>query len=153
MPETDDLMKTADPREPALTEERLAVLQSARAFIGKIVSVEIDRPVGYVHRKETYSLTYPINYGFVPGIFGGDGEELDVYLLGTESPVKNAKARVIAVAHRRNDVEDKLIATTSERAYTVSELYDAVRFQEQWYDTVIITNGSEGEPLCRIISY
>ncbi len=146
MPKTDDTVRTAGQKATALPEARLAVLQSARSFLGKIVPVEIDRPMGYVHHKETYSLTYPINYGYIPGILGGDGEDLDVYVLGPETPVKNAEAKVIAVAHRRNDVEDKLIATTCDRVYTIPELYDAVRFQEKWYDTVIITNGTEGEP-------
>ncbi|MBR5120843.1 MAG: hypothetical protein IKV02_07585, partial [Clostridia bacterium] len=60
-------------------EERKAL---ARSFLGKVVCIGIDRPIGYVHQKETYSLTYPINYGYIPGVLGGDGEEMDVYLLG-----------------------------------------------------------------------
>ena len=35
-----------------------------KSYLGKKVHIEIDRPVGYVHKKEKYSLTYPINYGF-----------------------------------------------------------------------------------------
>lgn len=29
-------------------------------------------------------MIYPINYGSIPEVFGGDGEELDVYLLGVD---------------------------------------------------------------------
>ena len=146
MQKTDDPVRANVQNKPELPDSRLAVLQFARSFLGKTVPVKIDRPMGYVHRKETYSLTYPINYGFIPGILGGDGEELDVYVLGPDRPIASTQAKVIAVAHRRNDVEDKLIATTCERSYTIPELYDAVRFQEQWYDTVIESIGSEGEP-------
>ena len=28
-----------------------------------------------------------MNYGYIPGEISGDGEELDVYLLGVEEPV------------------------------------------------------------------
>ena len=59
-------------------EEREA---QVRSYLGKIVRIEIDRPIGYVHHKEKYDLVYPINYGYIPGVLGGDDEELDVYQL------------------------------------------------------------------------
>lgn len=43
-------------------EERKAQVKS---FLGKEVVIGIDRPIGYVHKKENYSLTYPINYGYI----------------------------------------------------------------------------------------
>ena len=54
-------------------EERKA---QVRSYLGKAVRVEIDRPIGYIHHKEKYDLHYPINYGYIPGVLGGDGEEL-----------------------------------------------------------------------------
>lgn len=42
------------------------------------LKVTIDRPIGYI---DSFNNTYPINYGFVPGIIGGDGEEQDVYVI------------------------------------------------------------------------
>ncbi|MBQ3901493.1 MAG: hypothetical protein II736_07220, partial [Clostridia bacterium] len=51
-------------------------------YMGRTVRIVIDRPLGYVHKKEKYTLVYPINYGFIPGVIGGDGDEQDVYLLG-----------------------------------------------------------------------
>ena len=56
-------------------EERKVLVES---YLGKTVRILIDRPIGYVHRKKDYSLTYRINYGDIPGVLGGDGEELDV---------------------------------------------------------------------------
>ena len=87
-------------------DERKAL---AHSFLCKTVHIEIDRPIGYVHQKETYSLTYPINYGYIPGVLGGDGEEMDVYLLGVDVPVNEFDAHIIAIVHRENDVEDKLV--------------------------------------------
>ena len=51
------------------------------SFLGEKVHVEMDRPIGTEHPKHP-GLYYPINYGYVPGVLGGDGEELDVYVLG-----------------------------------------------------------------------
>ena len=113
-------------------EERKAQVKS---YLGKTVRIEIDRPIGYVHRKERYSLTYPINYGFIPGVIGGDGEELDVYLFGVDVPVTEYTAKIIGIVHRRDDVEDKLVAAPEGMKFTEHEIAEAVRFQEKYYDT------------------
>ena len=113
-------------------EERKALVKS---YLGNTVRIETDRPIGYVHKKEKYSLTYPINYGFIPKVLGGDGEELDVYLLGVAAPVKEYTARIIGIVHRRNDVEDKLVAAPEGLNFTVEEIMEAVGFQEQYYDS------------------
>lgn len=111
-----------------------------RSYLGQVVDVTIDRPIGYVHHKEKYDLVYPINYGYLPGILGGDGEELDVYVLGIDRPVESCRVRVIGIAFRKNDVEDKLIAAPEGKSFTVEEMQKAVHFQEQYYDTEIKEN-------------
>ena len=108
-----------------------------KSYLGKTVDIIIDRPIGYVHKKENYSLTYPINYGYIPGVIGGDGEELDVYLLGVNEPVTEYKAQIIGIAHRENDVEDKLIAAPVELNFTKEEIERAIHFQEQYYKTTV----------------
>ena len=115
-------------------EERKAQVKS---YLGKTVAINIDRPMGYVHRKETYALTYPINYGYIPGVLGGDGEELDVYLLGVNEPVEKYACEIIAIAHRHNDVEDKLVGAPVGMRFTKEEITTAINFQEQYYDTEI----------------
>ena len=107
-----------------------------KSYLGKTVNISIDRPIGSVHPKHD-DIIYPINYGFIPKVLGGDGEELDVYLLGVDAPVKEYAARIIGIVHRRNDVEDKLIAAPEGRNFTVEEIMEAVRFQEQYYDSEI----------------
>ena len=103
------------------------------SYLGKTVRIGIDRPIGYVHPKETYTLVYPINYGYIPGVLGGDGEELDVYLLGVETAVEEYTARIIGIAHRENDVEDKLIAAPPEKTFSLCEMARSIAFQEQYY--------------------
>lgn len=102
----------------------------------KMVDVVIDRPIGSVHPKYE-DMIYPLNYGFIPNVFGGDGEELDVYLMGLNVPVKEYKAKVIAIVHRHNDVEDKLVAAPEGMSFTKMEVEDAVRFQEQYFESEI----------------
>lgn len=115
-------------------EERKALVKS---YLGKTVRIEIDRPIGYVHKKENYSLTYPINYGYIPGVLGGDGEELDVYLLGVDTPVTEYTGKIIGIVHRENDVEDKLVMAPEGVIFTQNEVAEQVYFQEQYYKTHI----------------
>lgn len=116
-------------------EERKAQVNS---YLGKTVKIKIDRPIGYIHNKENYSLTYPVNYGYIPDVTAPDGEELDVYLLGVIEPVEEYTAFIIAIVHRENDVEDKLVAVPDAFSLmTKEEIEKAVHFQEQYYDTHI----------------
>ena len=38
-----------------------------------------------------------------------DGEEQDAYIIGVETPVKEFVGKVIAVIHRKDDVEEKWV--------------------------------------------
>ena len=76
-----------------------------RSFLGKTVRIGIDRPIGYVHHKEKYDLIYPINYGYIPDIIGGDGEEMTPALIRRmENNGENA-ARAIALYEKHGFVE------------------------------------------------
>ncbi len=110
-------------------------------YMGRTVRIVIDRPLGYVHKKEKYTLVYPINYGFIPGVPGGDGEDLDVYLLGVPEPVEEYEARIIGAVRREDDVEDKLIAAPEGAVFTPEEMAAAVEFQEKYYRSTV-------EPFC-----
>ncbi len=118
-------------------EERKA---QVRSYLGRTVRIGIDRPIGYVHKKEKYSLEYKINYGYIPDVFGGDGEELDVYLLGVDVPVEEYECEIIAIVHRENDVEDKLVAAPVGMRFTAEEVRAAVDFQEKYYISRIEMN-------------
>lgn len=115
-------------------EERHAQVES---YLGKCVTIEIDRPVGYVHHKGEKTLVYPINYGYIPGILGGDGEELDVYLVGVDGAASVYTGQIVGIVYRSNDVEDKLIMAPTGRCFTAEELAHAVYFQEKYYKTTV----------------
>lgn len=101
-------------------------------MIGKTVKVIIDRPLGSFHPKHK-DLYYPINYGYVPDIIGGDGEEQDAYILGIDTPIKEFSGTVIAIIHRLNDVEDKWVVAPAGMSFTEEEIFQAVKFQEQYF--------------------
>lgn len=105
-------------------------------YLGKTVTVAIDRPMGSVHPKHP-GIIYPVNYGYIKGVLGGDGEDLDVYILGVDQPVKAFTGKVIAIIHRENDVEDKLVAAPEEASFSSDEIEKAVRFQEKYFDSRI----------------
>lgn len=107
-----------------------------KSYLGKTVNIKIDRPIGSIH-PEYPSVTYPINYGYIPNVCSGDGEELDVYLLGIDIPVETYTARIIGIVHRHNDVEDKLVAAPEGFNFDQNKITEAVRFQEQYYETEI----------------
>ena len=110
-----------------------------KPYLGKTVTIEIDRPVGYGHVKGEKTLLYPINYGFSPEVLGGDGEELDVFLLGVDHPVERYTGRIIGIVYRADDVEDKLIMAPEGMTFSVEEMTAAVHFQEKYYDSHVET--------------
>ena len=113
----------------------------ALSYLGKEVEIKIDRPLGSAHPKHK-NIVYPINYGYIEGVIGGDGEELDVYLLGVDIPVTEYKATVIAVIHRLNDNEDKLVAAPRGMTFTKEQILKSVYFQEQYFKSEIeVLNG------------
>ncbi len=112
----------------------IARKELVRSYLGRTVLIEMDRPIGTPHPKHP-EIIYPINYGYIPGVLGGDGEELDVYLLGVDIPVSIYTARIIAIVHRTDDVEDKLVAAPEGKTYTAEEIAEAVFFQEQFHQS------------------
>ena len=106
-------------------------------ILGKTVTVRIDRPMGSCHPKHK-TLRYPVNYGFVEGVAAGDGEAQDAYVMGVDVPVKAFIGRVIAVIHRRDDVEDKWVVAPEGAAFDKDAIFEATQFQERFFDSELI---------------
>ena len=105
-------------------------------MLGKIVNVVIDRPLGTYH-PEHKNIYYSVNYGYIPDIIGGDGEEQDAYVLGVNTPVSEFYGKVIAIIHRIDDTETKLVVCPENMTFTKEEIYEQVTFQEQFFKTEI----------------
>jgi len=106
-------------------------------YLNKTVKVKIDRPFGSFHPK--YKLQYGVNYGYVPGTKSADGEEVDAYVLGVAEPLKEFKGRCIAVIHRLNDNDDKLVIIPSDmNNISDKEIKAKTDFQEKFFKSVIL---------------
>ena len=117
-------------KPPISSAEREALI---RDLLGKPVHVEVDRPIGHVHK----GMVYPVNYGYIPGILAGDGEAQDAYILGVAEPLEAFDGMVIGAVCRRDDVEDKLVVAPEGMEFHQGQIAEAVRFQEQYFDTYI----------------
>ena len=106
-------------------------------MLGKRVKVKVDRPLGSYHPQHK-DLYYPINYGYVEGVFAPDGEEQDAYILGVDQPLAEFEGIVIAIIHRKNDIENKWVVALEGKMFTKEEIKTAVHFQEQFFDSYVI---------------
>lgn len=113
-------------------EQRKRIIQE---LLGKTVHVAIDRPIGYLHGD----ILYPVNYGYIPGLMAGDGEEQDAYVLGVNEPLAAFDGQVVGAVCRRNDCEDKLIVAPQGMLFHQGQIAEAVHFQEQYFESYIIS--------------
>lgn len=104
--------------------------------LGKIITVKIDRPLGSHHPEHNFR--YPINYGYVPNHPAPDGDCLDAYVLGVEKPVQTFTGKCIAIIHRTDDNDDKLVLAPSKTHFKADEILAAVKFQEQYFQSIVI---------------
>ena len=112
-------------------------ITDATSFLGKRVSIEIDRPLHSRHPK--HGFIYECNYGFVPDTKSLDGEELDAYVLGVHQPLQRFDGICVAVIHRLNDDDDKLVVMPEgETDISDEEIAAVTHFQEQFFESRII---------------
>jgi len=109
---------------------------NAKDYLNKIVEVKMDRPLGTKHPK--HGFMYMLNYGFIPNTISGDEEELDAYVVGVYEPLEEFKGKVIAVIHRVNDDDDKLVVAPENIQYTDEQIRALTEFQERFFESIII---------------
>ena len=107
-----------------------------KTFLGQTVYVEIDRPLGSKHPR--WEFIYSVNYGFVPNQPAPDGEDLDAYVLGVFEPLADFSGRCIAVVHRADNDDDKLVLVPDGVAYTDGQIMALVEFQERFFESTIV---------------
>lgn len=105
-------------------------------FLGDRVKIKIDRPLGSSHPE--WGFIYPLNYGYLPGVTAPDGEELDAYLLGVFEPLDEFTGVCIAIIHRLNDADDKLIVVPEGVAYNDDQIRALTEFQERFFQSEIL---------------
>ena len=105
-------------------------------FLNKIITAKIDKPIGSNHSK--YGFIYPVNYGFIPNTLSENGEKLDCYILGIHDSLEFFTGKCIAIIHRFNNNDDKLILAPENRNFTDNEINVLTEFQEKYFKSTII---------------
>lgn len=99
-----------------------------------MVKIIIDQPFGTYYKNTKYEL----NYGYVPNTTAPDGEGLDAYYLSSTEPLQEATGKCIAIIHRHEDDDDKLILIKEGESYTNEEIEKLVNFREKYFKHIII---------------
>jgi inorganic pyrophosphatase len=74
----------------------------------------------------------------LPGVPAPDGEDLEAYLLGVFEPVDQFTGRCIAVIHRLNGADDKLVVVPECRTYNDVQIRVLTEFQERFWQSEIV---------------
>jgi len=111
-------------------------LEIAKQFLGKEVEIIIDRKRGSKHPE--FGFVYEINYGYIPGVIAPDGENLDAYFLGADKPLAKARGKAVAIIHRLDDDDDKLVVAAAGYDPGDDEIRHAIDFQEKRFNCEIL---------------
>ncbi|MFA4942236.1 MAG: inorganic diphosphatase [Patescibacteria group bacterium] len=112
------------------------MINYATKFLNRIVTVKVDRPLGSKHPR--HNIYYSVNYGYLPGEMAPDGEDVDAYILGVFEPQLEFTGRCIAVIHRLDDDDDKLVVVPDGVDYSKEQIMSLVEFQERFFKPTII---------------
>ncbi len=105
-------------------------------FLHRTLRAKVDRPLGSRHLE--FFWEYPVNYGYIPDTMAPDGEPVDAYILGVAEPLSEFEGECIAIIHRKNDSEDKLVLAPSGTKLSAAEIAQTVHFQERFFDSEVI---------------
>lgn len=111
-------------------------MQNLKKYLNQTVKIKIDRPLGTKHPK--HGFVYCLNYGFVPNTTALDGEEIDAYVLGVFDPIDEYEGVCIAIIHRTNDDDDKLVIVPKGQNYSDDQIKVLTEFQERFFKFKII---------------
>lgn len=138
----DDLSVNVVIEIPAGTNHKIEYQPGENAFINDTENGE-TRIIDY--------LPYPGNYGFIPSTLmdkerGGDGDALDVLVLGESMPTKSVVATIpigVLLLRDNNEIDSKIIAVPADSTQQIMQItdyqdflikYDAAKRQiEQWF--------------------
>ncbi|MCB8972025.1 MAG: inorganic pyrophosphatase [Ardenticatenaceae bacterium] len=105
-------------------------------FLGQVVTAVIDRPLNSHHPQ--WGFVLPVNYGYLPGVPAPDGDDLDAYVLNVAVPLKKFTGLCVALIHRRDDADDKLILVPPGQKISDAQIREQTFFQERFFHSIII---------------
>ena len=104
-------------------------------LLNKEVTVTVNRPLGSKHPELDFC--YPINYGFIPGTMGGEGDEMDAYVIGPTGPIDTFNGIVKALIISIEGDENKLVVCPSDYKINEKEILDFI-IQKLFFKSRII---------------
>ena len=116
-----------------------ADLPALVAWIGKTLEVVIDRKAGTSH-PEHPMIVYLVDYGYIPGTLSGDGEPLDVYLIGSRTHGRRRPAQIIGFVLRYSEDDPKMIAVHPGYHASATEIVDSVEQHESSRDHLTLVS-------------
>lgn len=108
----------------------------AKDFLEQKVCAEIDRPLGSRHPQ--HGFLWLLNYGYITGTLEPDGEAIDACVLGVYEALTHFEGRCVAVVHRLDDQDDKLILVPDGKHYSDEQILALTEFQERFFKSVIL---------------
>lgn len=105
-------------------------------FIDQTVRIEI--PKNITRKEKNVNAQFPINFGVIPDVLDGEGKKLECYIVGTDKINNEFTGKCIAVLHKFDNTEDKLIVTQNDKNFSDSEIREILKFQEKNYLNEII---------------
>ena len=108
--------------------------QILKSFIGKKVTVTIDRKINSMHN----GITYELNYGYIDKMTALDGDSQDAYIINETELYDAFEGYVVAIIKRIDDVEDKLVVSRRKCDISIEDIERQVYFQERFFKHVII---------------
>ncbi|MDP9842341.1 hypothetical protein [Streptosporangium lutulentum] len=100
---------------------RLSLWEQADLLVST-AEIVVDRPAGSAHPK-VGSFVYPLDYGFLRGTQGGDGEGIDVWIGSAAAPAVTAVACTVDLVKRNSEVKF-LWRCSPEEIATVGRFYE-----------------------------
>jgi inorganic pyrophosphatase len=103
--------------------------QRAEAFLNEN-EIVIDRPLGCRHPSFP-NMVYPLDYGYLKGTSGGDGNEVDVWKGSLKGNI--LKGVICTIDSCKKDAEVKLLVDcTDEEIEIINRFYDASEAMSGW---------------------
>lgn len=97
---------------------------------GEPIKYEVDKASGamFVDRFLYTSMRYPCNYGFLPHSLSGDGDPVDVMVLGSRALVPGAVVRVrpigVLMMEDEAGIDEKILAAPHPK---LTQFYDNIK--------------------------
>lgn len=65
-------------------------------------------------------------------------KEQDAYILGVNEPVDKFTGKIMAIVHRKDDIEEKWVVVPDGMAFSKEEIRRQIHFQEQYFESEIV---------------